>query len=133
MTTVSRTTSYVVVEATPKLAAQHGSIKFIYDDSDPYAVRLVFGGDGNSRTWRFGRDLLADGLTRLAGFHDVACWTEGVWFHLMLSGPRGRAIFKVIAGQVRAFLIDAEELVPYGSEALDFDSELDALLKGGVW
>jgi hypothetical protein len=132
VTTVSRTTSYTVVEAEPRLSAQRGPVEFGYDARDPYAVRLVFRDGQDSATWTFARDLLADGLTGLGGTHDVACWTKGIWFHIMLSSPDGRAIFKVIAGQVRAFLIDAEDLVPYGAETAIVDAELDALLKDGA-
>lgn len=133
MTTVSRTISYAVVEAEPKLSAQFGRVDFEYNDSDPYAVQLVFHDDDDAdrACWTFARDLLADGLTGLGGSHDVACWTKGIWFHIMLSSPDGRAIFKVLAEPVRAFLIDAEDLVPYGAEEELVNAELDALLKEG--
>jgi hypothetical protein len=136
VTTISRTISYAVVSSSLDAKGDDfGSITFGYDDADPLAVTLYFGIDprrGPLERW-FARDLLADGLTaELAGSHEVACWTRDGWFHIGLSGGDGNAVFKLAADEVRAFLVDAEDLVPYGSEAIDFDAELDALLKDGA-
>jgi hypothetical protein len=105
-----------------------------YDAADPYKVVLDFGAhpqDGEPMTWTFARDLLADGLTRRAGEGDVRCWTCSHGYHIVLSSPDGRATIRFSADAVRAFLVDTEDLVPYGAETVDFDVELSKLLIGG--
>lgn len=135
MTTVSRSIFYTVLSSSVAApGSDHGAITFSYDDTDPLAVAVHFGVDRkrSSIDWGFARDLLADGLARSVGLQDVFCWTVGDWFHIGLSSPDGKAVFRMPAEQIRAFLAAAERLVPYGTESSTVDAELDALLKDGA-
>lgn len=134
MATVSRTISYTVIACSIG-GTEHRDVEFRYDSTDPLAVTLDFGyrRDGDPVVWWFARDLLADGLTGMSGKRDVVCWVEDGWYHIALTSPDGNAVFQLPADEVRDFLIDAEELVPYGAEVSDsaVDNELAALLLTG--
>jgi hypothetical protein len=133
MTTVSRTIRYTVLEAS-RPGAESRDIEFRYTDTDPLAVSLDFGyrrGEKDPVVWRVARDVLADGMTSLAGLLDVSCWVAGGYYHIALNSPDGHAVFQLYADEVMEFLADAETLVPYGAERIDMDTEL-ALLLGGA-
>lgn len=116
-----------------------GAVTLRYDDTDPLAAVLDFGmrPNGTEIEWTIARDVLADGLTVRAGEGDIHCWTDNVWFHVALSGFHPltneplAATVRLDADDVRLFLIDTEDLVPYGAESTDFDVELSKLLIGG--
>lgn len=129
MTTVKRTTSWRHVQD-----GDQGHAIFTYDTADPYVVTVDFGADKNGGriVWAVARDLLADGFTAPAGFGDFRCYAHGIHYFMALTSSEGHAVLSFIAEQIRAFLIDAEDAVPYGREELDFDAELDALLKDGA-
>lgn len=134
MTAVSRSIFYTVLSSSfDATGSDHGAITFTYHDTDPLAVAVHFGVDRErgSIDWGFARDLLADGLTRSVGLQDVFCWTVREWFHIGLSSPDGKAVFRMPAEQVRLFLAAAERLVPYGTESSIVDAAVDALLKEG--
>lgn len=100
--------------------------------TDPLHVKVVF---SDRNVWTFARDVLRDGLTRRAGIGDYTCWTDDQdRYHISLIGdyngqPR-TATLHCPADDIRGLLIDAEDLVPYGAERIDFDAELAALLRG---
>ncbi|GAA0738460.1 SsgA family sporulation/cell division regulator [Dactylosporangium roseum] len=105
-----------------------------YRTSEPLEVVANFGRrcDGRRIVWRLARDILRDGLLGPAGVGDFCCWTDAEdRYHLALSSPDGRAILRCPADNIRALLIDAEDLVPYGAEVIDFDAELRHLLMTG--
>ena len=134
MATVSRTISYTVVACSIG-GTEVRDVEFRYTDTDPLAVTLDFGyrRDGDPVVWWFGRDLLAGGLTGMSGLRDVVCWVEDGRYHIALTSPDGHSVFHLPTDEVMAFLTDAEELVPYGSEVSDtaVDTELAALLLTG--
>lgn len=105
-----------------------------YNPADPYAAQLDFGIDekGEPIVWMFARDLLRDAFSGPAGYGDFRCWAMGEVFYVAISTRSDRAAFTGDADRIRAFLIDAEDLVPYGTESSTVDAELDALLKGGA-
>lgn len=116
-----------------------GAVTLRYDDTDPLAAVIDFGmrPNGAEIEWTIAREILADGLTVRAGEGDVHCWTEGAWFHVVLSGfhpltdePLAAAI-RLDADDVRLFLIDTEDLVAYGAESAALEVELSKLLIGG--
>lgn len=110
-----------------------GVLTLHYNPERPLIVTVDFGQTCSGRhvAWTLARDLLADGLTRLAGLSDVQCWTADPWYYLALSSDTGSATVRMLAEPVRAFLVDAEDLVPYGAERVDVDAALDQLLKTG--
>ncbi len=106
-----------------------------YNTADPYTVHLDFGttdDTGQPNVWTFARDLLADALTQPAGYGDVRCGAAGEWFYITLANTSTAVTFRCQTRTVRSFLVETEDLVPYGSEAINFDAELDALLKDGA-
>lgn len=120
-------------------SGHRGTVALRYDDRTPLAVVFDFGMDvtGNDIQWTVARDVLADGFTRFSGQGDVRCWNDDTWFHLWLSGfnhrtdePRS-AVMRLDVDEVRAFLIDTEDLVAYGAESVNFDAQLARLLIGG--
>lgn len=108
--------------------------EFVYDPSDPYAVRARFGAGTNAVEWIFARALLVDGLTKPCGEGDVVVWPSkderGPVVMLQLIAPDSRALFQIEAGPLRAFLDRSHRLVPAGEEhsRVDFDAELALLL-----
>jgi len=108
---------------------------FRHDPSDPYAVRLGMRVDGCVVEWLMSRDLLHEGLTRVAGIGDV-CVHPGfdedgaAIVHVELSSPEGEAVLLVPARELEAFLNDSYRSVPAGSETahLDIDAALAQLL-----
>lgn len=113
---------------------QRGSVLFQYDPAIPFEVVLNFGArptDGDEVIFHVERGILADGLTKESGIGDVRCWTCAHGYHIALTSEDGNAILRFDPDAVRAFLADAEDLVPYGAESVDFDIELAKLLIGG--
>jgi hypothetical protein len=110
----------------------NGTVTFVYDPSDPYAVQLVFTDDVTS--WRFGRNLLADGLAAHAGLGDVRLWPatspRGVVLLMVLSALGERALLEFPADEVHRFLDRTYRQVPRGAEAdrIDFDRLVARLL-----
>ncbi|MYV41195.1 SsgA family sporulation/cell division regulator [Streptomyces sp. SID1328] len=110
-----------------------------YEPSDPYVVRAEFTvlDSDEAVEWIIGRDLLADGLKGPAGEGDIQVWPVGDGdpcdMCILLTPPAGTALLLAPAREVRAFLREAEELVPRGTEAghLDLDAWLAQLLRDG--
>jgi len=107
-----------------------------YDAADPFAVLVTFhtGGDRGTVEWRFARQLLTDGVTRLVGEGDVKVWPTrangAAAVCLSLSSPSGEALFEVSLTELVEFLTRSYAAVPTGSEHeyLDIDAELALLL-----
>ena len=107
-----------------------------YDAADPYAVQVTFhtGGERGTVEWRFARQLLTDGVTRLVGEGDVRVWPTrsggAAAVCLSLSSPSGEALFEASLTELVEFLTRSYAAVPTGSEGdyLDLDAELALLL-----
>ena len=108
-----------------------------YTDAEPYAVTLVFRGDGLAGSpieWIFARDLLATGVLAASGDGDVRVWpadtTSLIFFEL--RSPSGQAVFAADKRQVERFLAETERIVPTGAEpaAIEMDHHLATLLGG---
>lgn len=100
-----------------------------YDTSDPWAVVLEFDG---GVTWEFARDLLADAMTAPAGFGAVRCAAIGGWFFITLDGEDSSNCFRCPTAVILGFLIDTEDVCRFGAEHVEFDDELEQLLKNGA-
>jgi hypothetical protein len=110
-------------------------VELRYETRDPYAVRMTFHLPGDAPvTWAFGRELLLDGINVPSGDGDV---------HIAPTGPQGlsdvairlqvggdRALFRVSAAPLVAFLDRTDKLVPLGQERTlaDFEDDLDVAL-----
>ncbi|WP_431043233.1 SsgA family sporulation/cell division regulator [Streptomyces sp. P1-3] len=110
-------------------------VELAYDSEDPYAVEITFNLPGDAPvTWAFARELLLDGLSRPTGEGDVHITpvpggsTSDVFIRLQVGGER--ALFRVGAAPLVAFLDRTDRLVPFGAErdAVDPVGDLDAVL-----
>ncbi|MEU1518674.1 SsgA family sporulation/cell division regulator [Streptomyces sp. NPDC005811] len=110
-----------------------------YDCADPYAVSLTFHlcTDTTVR-WVVGRDLLLDGLQKLAGLGDVQVWpcrdpaVDRVHIALCPCPTREAVVVTASARAVGAFLRRTFAMVPTGREErhLDMDGAVHQLLSG---
>lgn len=113
-------------------------VELEYDVQDPYAVQFTFSLPGDAPvSWVFGRELLVDGVSRPAGEGDVhispVCDEHLADLHIQLFAGAERAVFRVSAPPLVAFLDRTDRLVPLGHEETrdDIDAELDRILAGG--
>lgn len=113
-------------------------VELVYEAWDPYAVRFTFSLPGDAPvSWVFGRELLVDGISRPAGEGDVhigpATDEHLADLHIQLYAGAERAVFRVSAPPLVAFLDRTDRLVPLGHEEEqgDIDAELDRILTGG--
>ncbi|MER6764525.1 SsgA family sporulation/cell division regulator [Amycolatopsis sp. NPDC000673] len=105
-----------------------------YETSDPYAIFMEFDTVEAPRSiqWIFARSLLASGLHSPAGLGDIRIRPseENPKAVLVeLDSPAGYAVLRAPVSGVREFLDRTYEVVPWGSESLwaDFDLELARL------
>ena len=110
-----------------------------YQPTDPYAVEATFRAGDEAISWVLGRDLLAEGLTRVSGEGDVRVWptvdsvehgAQTRVIMLQLTSPDGRALLAAPAEDVAAFLAETYQVVTPGTEGdhIDIDGVLDRLL-----
>lgn len=133
MTTIARQVTFLYP------SDHQGVVTLRYDDTAPLAVDLDFGmyDNGQNALWTAARDVLADGLTYRAGEGAIQCWIEDGSYHVRFSGISAltglsmEGTVRLDEDAVREFLVDTEDLVPYGAESVDFDVELAKLLIGG--
>ena len=110
-----------------------------YDVHDPYAVAMVFATSAGDVSWRFARELLADGVFAPVGEGDVQVWpclstTCAATTVVELHGvDEPDAVVQLATRDVVRFLDAADERVPPGTESsrLDLDSLAAALLGAG--
>lgn len=106
-------------------------VQLDFDSADPYAVRLTFDLPGDMPvTWAFSRELMLDGLSRPSGEGDVRIepvaggHLSDVFISLQVGSER--ALFRVSAPPLVAFLDRTDRLVPLGAE--EVCDTLDAVL-----
>jgi Streptomyces sporulation and cell division protein, SsgA len=110
-------------------------VELRYESTDPYAVRMTFHLPGDAPvTWAFGRELLLDGINGPSGDGDVhiaPTEPEGLSdVRIRLQVGADRALFRVGAAPLVAFLDRTDKLVPLGQECTlgDFEDNLEAAL-----
>ncbi len=85
--------------------------------------------------WIFARDLLAEGLDRVAGDGDVRVWPSTAAhrdvLNLALSSPFGQAHFEAPLTALTGFLLRTFEVIPAGREGefIDIEGELNDMLR----
>jgi hypothetical protein len=98
-------------------------VELIYDDGDPWAVAFDF---GPGTRWLVARDLVMAGLDRPTGIGDVRIWPTprdvGV-LCVHLRAPTGEALIEVPYTTMAQFLAATTQLVPVGSERMDFTQD----------
>lgn len=105
--------------------------RWTYHTADPYAVTLSLRACRRWVDWRFARELLAAGLRMPAGAGDVhlaPCFEHLLVLRLDPGPAQPAALFVLDAGDVEHLLAASYQLVPLGTEALDCDALLGALL-----
>jgi hypothetical protein len=119
---------------------EHGGVPLTaglyYRGDDPYAIRMAFHvGTDDPVEWIFARDLLAEGLDRVAGDGDVRVWPSTAAnrdvLNLALSSPFGQAHFEAPLTAMTGFLLRTFEVVPAGREGefIDIEGELNDMLR----
>ncbi|WP_406304071.1 SsgA family sporulation/cell division regulator [Streptomyces sp. NBC_00885] len=110
-------------------------VEIRYETKDPFAVRMTFHLPGDAPvTWTFGRELLVDGINGPSGDGDVhiAPTRPGKPADVAIRLQVGcdRALFRVSAAPLVAFLDRTDKLVPLGQErtVVDFECNLDEAL-----
>ncbi|MGW7572821.1 SsgA family sporulation/cell division regulator [Streptomyces sp. NPDC054765] len=110
-------------------------VQLDFASADPYAVSLTFDLPGDAPvTWAFGRELLLDGLSRPSGEGDVRiepaspARLSDVFISLQVGAER--ALFRVSAAPLVAFLDRTDRLVPLGKEEVcdTLEAVLDRIL-----
>lgn len=110
-------------------------VELDFASADPFAVRLTFDLPGDAPvTWAFGRELLLDGLSRPSGEGDVRIepaspeHLSDVFIGLQVGSER--ALFRVSAAPLVAFLDRTDRLVPLGKEEVcdTLEAVLDRIL-----
>ncbi|MGW0465640.1 SsgA family sporulation/cell division regulator [Streptomyces sp. NPDC003027] len=110
-------------------------VELRYETPDPYAVRMTFHLPGDAPvTWAFGRELLLDGINGPSGDGDVHIAPTGTEalsdVSIRLQVGSDRALFRVSAPPLVAFLDRTDKMVPLGQEWTfgDFEDNLEAAL-----
>ncbi|MEU3184888.1 SsgA family sporulation/cell division regulator [Streptomyces sp. NPDC006923] len=110
-------------------------VELHYEMGDPYAVRMTFHLPGDAPvTWTFGRELLLDGINTPSGDGDVRIAPtvpeDLSDVHIRLQVGDDRALFRVSAAPLVAFLDRTDRLVPLGQERTlgDFEGSLEEAL-----
>ncbi|WP_338677841.1 SsgA family sporulation/cell division regulator [Streptomyces sp. SCSIO 30461] len=110
-------------------------VELRYDTEDPYAVRMTFHLPGDAPvTWAFARELLLDGMGAPSGEGDVRIAPTGSEagseVAIRLQVGTERALFRVSAAPLVAFLDRTDKLVPLGQERTlgDFEEHLEETL-----
>lgn len=106
-------------------------VSLTYDQTDPYAVALVFHTSDGDITWMVARELLVIGATSPAGDGDVMVWpaltpTLEDAIMIRLQAPGGRLVLRLGRLELDDFLRRTLALVPAGAESEHLD--LDALV-----
>lgn len=108
-----------------------------YSPAAPWEVRAYFHiGLDTPVDWKFGRQLLIEGIENRAGMGDVMVWTESARevTCIRVISPMGEALFEACTDDIGYFLAKTYELVPEGEEArhVDVDAALAELLRGAL-
>jgi len=104
-----------------------------YDPRDPWAVEFAFGRPGEEVRWLIGRDLLLVGRTDPIGQGDVIVSPSidengRAAVILELCSPSGRLIAQLSTRELSTFLDRTIAAVPPGTEEVDLDGLVDALV-----
>ena len=131
------TTSTMAVQIATVSADQDHTLvaEFVYDPADPCAVTLVIQTPSGPVHWTFARELLAEGQYGPTGDGDVHVWpclssSGDAVVIVELCSPVGETLLQFGSRAVREFVHSSLDAVPLGTEAVDVDAWLEALLAG---
>jgi Streptomyces sporulation and cell division protein, SsgA len=111
--------------------------EFGYDPADPWAVWITFRGASGRSTepvrWAVGRDLLMRGVTDPAGEGDVLLFPSvdengRAAVVMELCSPDGRLVTQLRTSELYGFLVKTLMAVPLGTETIDLDLMVEALV-----
>lgn len=133
LTTTTVSTMAVQI-ATVEAEQDHAlSADFSFNPADPWAVTMRLSSATGPVDWTFGRDLLLKGQYEPTGDGDVHVWPclsaagEAVVI-IELVSPSGETLLQFPTRDVQDFVYASLDAVPLGSEHVDVDSWLEALL-----
>ena len=114
------------------------TVEFHYTVDDPWAVTMVFHTDTADVTWRFARDMVVLTFPGCCGvgYGDVHIvepdipYVDGDVVVVSLKSPNGVANAVFGRADVDRFIDATIDLVPLGSETIDFDTEMKRLACG---
>jgi hypothetical protein len=133
MGTIRERDMYVLARNDDEDAASHYPIRWVYDTSDPFAIKLIFTytEDGGEIAWQFARDLLASAVvsSKPVGYGDISAWRRDDVLHMILESPEGRAILTMERRPVMRFVKSIYDLVPECFELnfVDIDKQIELL------
>lgn len=109
------------------------SATFGYEPDDPWAVRMTFHGATGEVVWMVARSLLEHGLSRPVGEGDVRVSPHvsddgALWVDIELRSPTAPLRVRARLRDVVTFLVHTWERVPIGTERIDHDALVTALL-----
>jgi hypothetical protein len=104
-----------------------------YDAHDPWAVTITFRGPHDEVSWVVGRDLLLQGVTDPAGEGDVLLWPSidedgRAAVVIEFCSPDGRLVTQLRTHDLYRFLTRTLAIVPLGTEEIDLDGLVEAIL-----
>lgn len=129
-------TSPICVSMQVQYLDRHGrtgqlDMELRYDPGQPLAVLAEIRERGQEPiVWRFGRELLAQGLDEPAGLADVRIWPDRDRVRIRLTGEECSILMTAPRVRVEAFVRATQRRVPLGRERVDVDAFLDELLRG---
>lgn len=100
-----------------------------YDSADPWCVALTFVASPPV-TWLVARDLLYEGMDAPAGVGDVRITPGESTVAIRISSPDGESRFVCRKFDLLDLLDSTDAVVPFGTESMDWDTELAALVAG---
>jgi hypothetical protein len=114
------------------VGSTNAQVEFTYRHSDPWAVEIQVlqkSGQLVGLPWRFGRDLLHNGLDEKVGLGDVQVAPEGKSLFLTLAAPTGYLVIVFDRNNIVDVLDSIFLTVPLGAESrhVNWDCELRAL------
>lgn len=118
-------------------AGQEVDVLMAYTENDPLAVTFSFSHGDTFVSWDFARDLLFEAFGEgSAGQGDIILGlVEDETLIFTLNDSEGNwTTFFFPASEVKIFLEQTEEMVPYGDESrfLDIDGEWEAFVKDQI-
>jgi len=117
-----------LVAAAPRMPSIPATLH--YDRRDPFAICMTFPApatlEGVEVCWTFARELLSTGMEEPMGQGDVRVRPYGYERTVLeFHAPEGTAVVHVRTGELQHFLDRTTELVPVGTEHLQFDLDRD--------
>lgn len=109
------------------------TVEMNFTDDDPVAVRFGFSSSHDANAydqvvWEFSRELLVAGVEKSVGTGDIVLTPAGDSLSILLRSPSGSIIIEVDLSDVKDFVDDMENVLPFGEEADVIEKQLESFL-----